>query len=274
MDGTTPLDVNSFFNATDTPQRLAFVVLVVIVFVVVLRAGIKFVAYMMSGPRDRMLIDGMVDARRQIVIPQDPSMAGAMPLDRSVNEIDGIEFTWSVWIFVDDLGYRAGRFRGVFYKGNAFEERNPAAPQGLNFPNNAPGLYIAPDTNALTVVMNTFRMIGERITVPDLPLNKWVNVVIRCSGEMIDIYINGAIVRSRRLSGVPKQNYGDVIVAPDGGFSGFISDLRYEPRALPAPEIESMAKAGPNTSAADKNAEVDAASVDYLSSQWFARERL
>ena len=265
---------STFFNSTAAPQRGVFLVLVVIVFMAVLRMGVMLIGYTMAGPRDRVLINGTVDARRQRVIPQDPSQPKAMPLDRSVNETDGIEFTWSVWMLVDDLSYRAGRFRGVFYKGNAFAERDAAAPQGLNFPNNAPGLYIAPDTNALTVVMNTFRMIGERITVTDLPLNKWVHVVIRCSGEVLDVYVNGGIARSRRLSGVPKQNYGDVVVAPDGGFSGLISDLRYEPRALSAPEIESMTRAGPNTTAADTDSGAKDTTANYLSTRWYTQERL
>jgi hypothetical protein len=267
------MNSNTIFNSENTAPRVIFVVAILILFVVLLRAGISILSALLIKPRNRLLINGMVDARHQRVIPQDPSTAGAMPLDRSVNERDGVEFTWSVWMFVDDLGYRAGRFRGVFYKGNSFSERDPSAPQGLNFPNNAPGLYISPDTNALTVVMNTFQIIGERIIVPDLPLNKWVNVTIRCSGEVIDIYMNGNIARSRRLSGVPKQNYGDVIIAPDGGFSGLISDLRYEPRALTAPEIEDLVNDGPNTKSIDKTG-VDATKSDYLSSRWYSTDRL
>jgi hypothetical protein len=32
--------------------------------------------------------------------------------------------------------------------------------QGLNFPNNAPGLYISPNSNSLVVMMNTFNVIN------------------------------------------------------------------------------------------------------------------
>ena len=40
-----------------------------------------------------------------------------------------------------------------------FEEE----PAGLNFPNNAPGLYIAPFKNDLVVIMNTFKNMNEKL---------------------------------------------------------------------------------------------------------------
>jgi hypothetical protein len=55
--------------------------------------------------------------------------------------------------------------------------------------------------------MNTFSVINEQIVIPDLPLNKWVNVIIRCENTTLDVYINGTITRSHMLHGVPKQNY-------------------------------------------------------------------
>ncbi|MEI6614520.1 MAG: LamG-like jellyroll fold domain-containing protein, partial [Chrysiogenales bacterium] len=121
---------------------------------------------------------------------------------------------------------RGGKALGAELQGRRGQRRPPAEnqPQGLNFPNNAPGLYIAPNTNNLVIFMNTFNVINEEIEVNDIPLNKWVNVMIRCENTTLDVYINGTIVKSHHLHGVPKQNYGDVYIAPNGGFSGYISN--------------------------------------------------
>ena len=40
----------------------------------------------------------------------------------------------------------------------------------------------------------------------------------------MDIYANGTIVRSLQLTGVPKQNYGNVYVGANGGFDGYVSN--------------------------------------------------
>jgi hypothetical protein len=159
-------------------------------------------------------------------------------------------------------------YRCVFYKGNDFSKNPNADSQGLNFPNNAPGLYIAPNTNDLVIMMNTFNVINEEITVNDIPLNKWVNVIIRCENNTLDIYINGTIIKSHHLHGVPKQNYGDVYIAPNGGFSGYISNLWYYNYALGVKEISKLASDGPNTVTRGSNS-LNLKNNNYLSMRWF-----
>ena len=123
---------------------------------------------------------------------------------------------------------------------------------GLSLPNNAPGLYIAPDTNALVVIMNTFDAIKEEIRIEDLPLSKWVNVIIRLSNQrQLDVYINGVLTERKILGDLARQNYGDVYVAANGGFDGYIDSLRYFNSAIGVNKIQSIVDAGPNLRATD-----------------------
>ena len=139
---------------------------------------------------------------------------------------------------------------------------------GLNFPNNCPGLYLAPNSNSLVVIMNTFNVINEEITIDDIPLNKWVNVIIRCENTTLDVYINGTVTKSHMLHGVPKQNYGNVYVAMNGGFSGYISNLYYYAYALGTTEINKVQKQGPNTHMIGSDS-FESKKSDYLSLRWF-----
>jgi hypothetical protein len=205
----------------------------------------------------------MVDAKHQIVFPQDPSNNDAVTIYRSVNENQGIEFTWSVWIFINNLQYLEGQYKHIFHKGNSNLEQT-----GLNFPNNAPGLYLAPNTNSLVVMMNTFNVINEEITIPDVPVNKWFNVIIRCKNTTLDVYANGTIIRSINLVGVPKQNYGDVYVGMNGGFDGNVSNLWYYNYALGTAAIQKIVSDGPNTTMIGNNGMNDK-SRNYLSLRWF-----
>jgi hypothetical protein len=259
-----------FLESNSLIAQVAFLLLVLFVFIVLLRLGISILGYYLSPSVTPKLINGMVDAKQLIVIPQDPSMEGAIPISRSVNASEGIEFTWSTWIYIDDLTYNSGKYRCVFYKGNDFAS-NPNTedqPKGLNFPNNAPGLYIAPNTNDLVIFMNTFNVINEKITVNDIPLNKWVNIIIRCQDNTIDIYINGTIIKSHNLHGVPKQNYGDVYIAPNGGFAGYISNLWYYDYALGTAAISELVRKGPNTKMKGSNG-INIKNNNYLSLRWY-----
>ena len=253
----------SFLESNSLVAKFAFLLLVIFAFVILLRVGISAVSYLLTPSSSPHLIDGMVDAKQMIVFPQDPSSNGAVTIYRSVNANDGIEFTWSVWIFINGLQYLEGQYKHIFYKGNSNLEQN-----GRNFPNNAPGLYLAPHTNSLVVMMNTFNVINEEVIVPDIPLNKWFNVIIRCKNTTLDVYANGTIVRSVNLIGVPKQNYGDVYVGMNGGFDGNISNLWYYDYALGTAEIQKIVNNGPNTTMIGNNGMNDKL-TNYLSLRWF-----
>jgi len=252
-----------FLQSNSLVAKLAFLLIVIFVFMILLRVGISVISWLFSNNDSPHLIDGMVDAKQLIVIPQDPSSNGTIQIYRSNNANNGIEFTWSVWIYIENLQYLEGQYKHIFYKGNSNLESN-----GLNFPNNAPGLYIAPNTNALVVMMNTFNVINEEVLIPDIPLNKWVNVIIRCQNTTLDVYINGTITRSVQLIGIPKQNYGDVYVAMNGGFDGNISNLWYYNYALGTSEIQNIAKSGPNTKIIDSGG-MSVTNPNYLSLRWF-----
>ena len=252
-----------FLESNLLVDKLAFLLLVVFLFIILLRMGISILSYLLTPTDSPHLFDGMVDATQTIIYPQDPSSNGAVTIYRSVNATDGVEFTWSTWVFINNLQTNAGIFKHVFSKGNS-----DLAENGMIQPNNAPGLYIAPNTNAFVLVMNTFNVINEEIVIPDIPLNKWINVIIRCQNTTLDVYINGTLARSTNLIGVPKQNYGDVYVAMNGGFDGYISNLWYYNYALGTSAIQNIVNKGPNTKLLGSNGLFDKM-FNYLSLRWF-----
>ena len=132
----------------------------------------------------------------------------------------------------------------------------------------SPGVWIYPNTNKLGINFNTYNNIVETCDIGNIPLNMWVNVIIILIGNSVDVYINGTITRSINLIGVPKQNYGDVYVAMNGGFNGNISNLWYYNYALGTSKIQDIASDGPNTRMIGTSGMSDN-NFDYLSLRWF-----
>ena len=262
VDGT-----KEFLESNSLVAKVAFLLLVVILFVFLLRMAIILFAWLFSFNKSPYLIDGMINAKQMQVISQDPTIKNSIPVLRSDNERDGIEFTYSTWLFIDDMQYNQGQYKHIFHKGNDNINYN-TKPTGLNQPYNAPGLYIAPDTNALVVIMNTFNDINEKITIEDIPMNKWLCVQIRVENRNLDVYINGKLTKRLVLSGVPKQNYGDVYVSMNGGFSGYTSNLRYYNYALGTSEIQNIVNDGPNLTMSN-GTDLAKSVPRYLSLRWF-----
>lgn len=259
-----------FLYSNSLVAKVCFLVLIIIIFVIALRLGSRFITWVMSPNKNPMLINGLKDAKKLKIIPQDPKEKGSIPVLRSVNERDGLEFSWSVWLYIDSMVYKQGQKKHIFHKGSStnVDGRNKWGDNNINgmaFPNNGPGMYLHENKNSLIVVMNTFDDVLEEIQIDDIPLNKWINVVIRVKGKKMDTYVNGTIVNRHIFQSVPKQNYGDVYVNMNNGFSGLLSSLRYYSYALTGVEVENLVRAGPNLTADDSLKVFP----PYFSLRWF-----
>ena len=99
-------------------------------------------------------------------------------------------------------------------------------------------------------------------------MNNWVNVIITCKNHHLDVYINGTISKRHILTGVPKQNYGDIHVGGANGFNGKLSNLWYWNRTLGTQEINDIVKNGPDKRMIG-NANLTSNQHNYLSMRWF-----
>jgi len=264
---TSPYATKDFLESNSRIAQFAFLLLTLFIFIILLRLGVSLISWLLGPNNSPHLIDGMQVGKQMMVFSQDPAIKGSKTIGRSQNQEDGLEFTWSVWIYVDDITYQSQIYKHIFHKG---DDPSKMAQDGKVYPNNAPGLYIAPNTNALAIVMNTFNDINQEIFIPDIPLNKWINVVIRCENVNLDIYINGVITQSVILAGVPKQNYGDVWLCANGGFSGYVSNLWYFNYALTSSQILDLVNKGPNLKMLNDSAgDLNMKKPDYLSLRWY-----
>lgn len=255
-----------FLESNSLVAKVAFLLLILVVFVLATKAGANFLAWIFSYNKSPYLFSGMRDAKTMLTIPQDPNSSGSIPVMRSDNKQEGIEFSYSVWMFIESLTHNQGQYKHVFHKGND-DINYTNKPYGMNQPNNAPGLYIDPDTNALVVVMNTFNDVEEKVRIPNIPMNKWVCVQIVVEDHQLDVYINGKLAKRLILKGVPKQNYGDVYVTMNGGFDGYLSELRYFSYALGTGKIQSIVDEGPNLQMSGDM--ITNGKPRYLSLRWF-----
>ena len=259
-----------FLNSNSLVAKVAFLFLVLIGFILLLRWGASILTWFLSPSRSPKIVSGMKDGTKQLIFTQNPGLSNSIPIMRSKNQDKGIEFTYTVWVFINDLPLKkGGSYKHIFHKGSgpgdSIGTTNESHSQGIYGPNHAPGLYISPDSNSLVVVMNTFKNIVEEVKINDIPLNKWINVAIRVEGKNMDVYINGTIALRHVFASIPKQNYGNVYVNMESGFDGFLSDLWYHDYALSGTEVDTIVAAGPDMTMTDDVKVFP----KYLSLNWF-----
>ncbi len=280
MDGfSQQVDVNSgasstFLDSNTIVAKFAFIILVVIVFLFMLNLGITFLSNYFSPPNNPYVMSGASDGNEAVSVSQDPKLIDSVLIKRSNNEKDGLEFTWSVWIYIKELPNDANKHH-IFNKGNdEFDEIGKATI------NNCPGLYLEKDNLSakLNVILNTTTnasgSVGEEsMSITDIPIRKWVNVIIRCKNTMIDVYINGTITKRLNLNGAPIQNYNDVHIGKNGGFKGNISNLMYYSKATDIFTINQIVSSGPDlTPSQMSNTGSLPNNYKFLSNSWYSNK--
>ena len=145
------------------------------------------------------------------------------------------------WMFVKDWNYGFGKEKSIV------KRPDPTNPSIHN-----PHISLHPTDNSMKISVSVFPTSegGSSKTepapannsgstddvfvceVPDIPLQSWFSVSVSVFGRNLDVYINGNLVKSCFLSGVPKPATGDINLTSDGGFSGKICNFYHFSRML------------------------------------------
>jgi hypothetical protein len=281
-----------FLQSNTLIAKATFIMLIIILFSVLFYIISKLIIYLLSPSETPYLIYGMKDATEFRTINQSLSNRASVPILRSKNEYEGIEFTYSFWIHVDDLVYKEDTdFKHVFHKGSI---KQGEGGSGLFGPNSCPGVYLyTGKRNYSDNLLDKYPLMGmlirinvyhesdndnhpykyyDDIYVDGIPIKKWVGVIIRVTSQnVVDVYINGSLAKRHKLSNIVKQNYDNLYVNKNGGFSGFFSNLKYYNYAIGTFEIDNITSSGPNLKM-EKESNIEKSKPYYLSNKWYFNE--
>jgi hypothetical protein len=291
-------DASQFASSNTLVAKIVFLILVIFVFSFLYYMLSWLISYIFSPNESPYILYGMKDATEPEIIPQDPKKKNNRLIFRSKNEDGGIEFSYSFWMYIKDEFENIDKFKHVFHKGSP---NGNSKNDGTYGPLNAPGVYLYKgaksdthlendksdkvkqmnDQNQIIGMLvrlnihnnNDKEYIGykyyDNIYVDNLPIKKWIHVVIKSTNQnIIDIYINGNLVKRHNLSNVVKQNYDDIYINLEGGFDGNLSNLKYYNYAIDTFEIDRISKNGPNLKMAKKS-NLSESKPSYLSNNWY-----
>lgn len=109
------------------------------------------------------------------------------------------------------------------------------------------GIYFSLDKNDNSLVVTQSLINGKHtsLKIKNLPIQKWLNITIILQLRNLDVFINGKLKGSKRLSTLPTYQEGDLVINPDGGFDGYISKFQYFNRKIKSSEIRNLFHKGP-----------------------------
>lgn len=111
-----------------------------------------------------------------------------------------------------------------------------------------PEVSLSPVENTLNVRISSNDSSGDDTLcqVPNIPLQAWTNLVISLNTKVLDIYVNGKLVKTCITTSIPSFNKdADVVLTPAPSFTGYTSRFVYYPNATGPEQAWSTYRAGP-----------------------------
>jgi hypothetical protein len=220
----------------------SLVVLVGLV-IIVLAALFIYNAVMISSGKKPTTLLGSPTVPDQMPLPVDgktkTTISGSnAPLTEGAD--NGVQF----WMYIKDWDYEFGKKKSILYR------QDSTTPTFRN-----PDISLHPTDNSLDVTVSIYA--GDQsdtsstgdsytLTVENVPLQAWFSVSVTVFQRNLDVYINGKLVKSAVLPGVPRPAAGDIIVADAGGFSGQICNVHAYPNMLTPSDAAAFFSAGTN----------------------------
>lgn len=217
--------------------------------IIVVTVGIIYLMYKYGSSvglssTSNQLVGSAIDGKKQF--------DSTVSIPTSINQTEGLTFSYAAWIKIDDFSYRYGQEKVVFIKG----------PTDLS--SMCPGVFLDANTNSMLVKVDTFGS-REVVVVSNLSAKKWLHLAIAVDQDSIDVYINGTLYTHHSIPQVPRQNPSAVHVGVGGGFDGQITSLNYYNYFLKPSDVASIMGSPPEP---DKS-QVNAPQPPYYDITWW-----
>jgi hypothetical protein len=223
---------------------LTIVIIVIIVVIIVM-----FFKYALSDP---YTLQTLQSGKTATVI--DPSS-----LATNATNANSVNFAYSIWFYVNDFNYRFGSPKVIFGRMGqpSTTSTGETSIEGVNGLDPCPSVVLASGENNIHVSLGCYPGVDETpttaggktvvhtCTVANIPIQKWVHLVVSVYGRAMDLYLEGKLVKSCLLPGIANINTNSSIyVTPMGGFDGWTSKFQYYPNSLNPQEVYNIYVAG------------------------------
>jgi hypothetical protein len=153
-------------------------------------------------------------------------------------------FAYSIWFYVDDWNYRYGEPKVIYGRMGKSSAAGSGSINNINGLDPCPAVVLGAIENNLTIALGCYpgldsvtsannipgqaTSVVHTCNVANVPIQKWVNLLISVYGRTLDVYIDGKLVKTCLLPGIAMVNTNaNVYITPKGGFSGWTSKFQY-----------------------------------------------
>jgi hypothetical protein len=177
-------------------------------------------------------------ASGQLIDGSNPTTIAANTLPKTNEGAYGIQF----WLYVNNWDYKYAQFKEVLTRRDGTGQVNPLI--GLHETDNKLVVRLS-YLPAEPVAGASPQPELFECEVPNIPLQAWVAVQVTKWTRNVDVYLNGGLIKSCFVPGVPVETSADAVVAASGGFAGKLAGLQFFSRQLGPSDAQAFFAKGP-----------------------------
>lgn len=149
--------------------------------------------------------------------------------DISAKNITAPQGQWGIqfWMMISDWDYKYGSPKGVLSRTDGSGNVNPEITLHPTDNKMIVKISYLPAEHQEGDDLKTFECV-----VPNIPLQSWFSMSVSMQQRNLDIYMNGLLLKSCFIPGVPINLFSGAKISPSGGFSGKVSDVTFSSTAL------------------------------------------
>lgn len=228
--------IQTYQNSSSMGKVIFFIILVLFIAFIIYIIYVAVQASQAAAANSPVIVNDVIDAyvsRPAFTLPQ---------------VTQGMNQTFSTWIYVKDWNYKFGQYKNILWKGNPTNTSTQAGAIAISNVH-SPSMWLYPLTNSLKIVTST--SVPEQVEscdIQNIPLMTWVCIVYVLNNRTVDIYMNGKLERSCALRGIPTITNDPVYItsgSPQPGFYGKIGKTQYFTKALLPNDVANLYQQGP-----------------------------
>ena len=197
----------------------------------------------------RYMFQDINTLQQNVVNGQNLTTIQASSLATNGSGVSSNNFAYSIWFYVNDWNYRYGEPKVVFGRMGKSGVAGSSSANSINGMDPCPAVVLGAIENNLSIALGCYpgldnpapitgsgstpTSVVHTCNVANVPIQKWVNLLISVYGRTMDVYLDGKLVKTCLLPGIAMVNTNsNVYITPSGGFNGWTSKFQYWPNSL------------------------------------------
>lgn len=232
-----------FYNSLDQFNKVSLILIIIITIILILWSIISIIIQFIN-PTNKCIQFKKVESLQLFETSKNAQQFQIIKNNKLLSKLSNGEYTFSIWLYIDQWynTNKTNKWKHIFHMGSIVKNNSKTIDLNWNtLSYQTPGIWLLPNINNIRLVFTTERKQPymnskiielEYCDLENVEIKNWFNISFTVEANILDIYYNGKLKKSKILNGVPRINKNVLYVSYNKGFPGLMKKLEIIPKKV------------------------------------------